>query len=380
MISIFCVLLCIIMEEIKKLYPLSFMPIGETFAWGGSTLTKKYEKEFVESDDQGNEKLLAKGSNVAESHEIADLGYRDSQIKSGWLAGNTISEIMDIYVDRIVGESVFKFFGRQFPVGVKFIDASGKIPLQVHPDDEIAAERYDFLGKAKLWYVVDAKPGSKVYMGFKKDAEVTEFYNRCFDGQLDDMLNVITPKKGDYYMIEPGTVHSASDGVILLEVSEASPLDFCLSGWGKEVPADEFDSALSIVEAMDFINYSAHKESEAPQQDASGLTRRLTKRQEFTVNEITLTDPLHIFTDRADSFTLYTCIDGEASIQIRNDNDMDSYILTAGSTMLVPAEIEDFFLVPRQSGTVLIEALVEAEELPDRYIDPNAEEKLPEDE
>ena len=36
-----------------------------------------------------------------ESFELADLGYRDSLIREGWLASNSISELMDTYMDRI---------------------------------------------------------------------------------------------------------------------------------------------------------------------------------------------------------------------------------------------------------------------------------------
>ena len=358
------------MEEIKKLYPLGFLPIGETFGWGGNELAERYDKKFVVSDDQGNERRLEKGVNVAESLEIADLGYRDSQVKEGWLAGNSISEIMDMYLDRVVGENVFEYYGRQFPVGVKFIDARARIPLMVNPDDETAAQRYDFLGKAKLWYVVDAKPESRIFLGFAKEADVQEFYAGCPDGSVEKMLNVIHPKKGDSFIIEPGTVHAA-EGVLLLEVSEASPLDFCLSGWGKEVPEDEFDSSLSLVEALDFIDYKAYR---APENSDGKLVRR----REFTVTELNLKDPLHIIGEEAGSFAIYTCISGEASVQVPGENkSMDSFILPSGGTILVPAEVDDFYLAPRQSGTVLIETMVDHFEEEDGYIDTSVEPQLP---
>ena len=358
------------MEEIKKLYPLRFLPIGETFSWGGKALAERYDKRFVESDDQGNEKRLEKGVNVAESHEIADLGYRDSQVKDGWLAGNALSEIMDMYLDRVVGENVFEYYGRQFPVGVKFIDARGRIPLMVHPDDETAAQRYDFLGKAKMWYVVDARPESKIFLGFEKDANVQDFYAGCLDGSVEKMLHTEHPQKGDSFIIEPGTVHAA-EGVLLLEVSEASPLDFCLSGWGKEVPEDEFDSSLSIVEALDFIDYKAYK----AQKPSGG---KLAKRREFTVTGLDLKDPLHIIGEEAGSFAIYTCIEGEASVQVPGeDKSMENYIISAGETVLVPAEVDDFYLVPRQGGTMLIETMVDRFEEEDEYIDPSVEPQLP---
>ena len=360
------------MEEQKKLYPFKFLPIGETFAWGGDVLARKYRKSFVVSDDQGNEKKLDKGVKVAESHEIADLGYRDSQIKEGWLAANTLSEVMDMYMDRVVGENVFEYYGRQFPVSVKFIDAEGRIPLMVHPDDEIASQRYDFLGKSKLWYVVDARPGSRVYMGFNRDADASDFYAGCLDGNVEGLLNVIEPRKGDFWLIKPGTVHAASDGVLLLEVSEASPLDFCLSGWGEDIPEDEFDPSLNAVEALDFINFKKYE----PEEPVAG---KLAKTRQFTVTRIDLNDPLRINSGESGSFTIYTCISGEASIRLKAGDDAEKWSLSAGETVLMPAEIEEFFVVPMMRGTVLVETIIEPVPEEDGYIDPDVEPQLPEE-
>ena len=58
------------MTEERKLYPLRFCSILDEYVWG--------KDEFI----------------------LADLGYRDSLVKDGWLAANTISEVMDTYLDR----------------------------------------------------------------------------------------------------------------------------------------------------------------------------------------------------------------------------------------------------------------------------------------
>ena len=358
------------MEEPKKLYPFKFLPIGESFAWGGNDLERRFGKTFVQNDTQGKTRRMEPGGRVAESHEIADLGYRDSQILDGWLAGNSLSEVMDMYLDRITGEKVFEYYGRQFPLGVKIIDAEGRIPLMVHPDDTVAAQRYDFLGKAKMWYVLDARPGARIWMGFRKDTDARELYAGCQDGKVEGLLNVIEPGKGDCFHILPGTVHAAS-GVLLLEVAEASPLDFCLYGWGDEVAEEEFDSALGLVEALDFIDYKAYKPaSEAPE-------GKLVKSPEFTVTRLDLKDPVHILGGENGSFSIYTCLEGEASLQVPAPGGMESTALRTGETVLVPAEVDDFYLAPRQSGTVLVEILTERDEEPDAYIDPAAEPELP---
>lgn len=358
------------MEEPRKLYPFKFLPIGESFAWGGRQLEYKYGKIFVESDPQGRLKKLPAGSPVAESHEIADLGYRDSQIREGWLAGNTLSEVMDMYLDRIVGEKAFAWYGRQFPISVKLIDAEGSTPLMVHPGDEAASQRYDFLGKAKMWYVLETRPGARVWMGLGRDSDAGELYAACLDGSVERLLHAVEPHPGDCFDIRPGTVHAA-EGVVLLEVSEASPLDFCLHTWGEEPSDEEFDSSLGIVEALDFIDYKAFKPSGAAPEG------KLVKNPEFTVTKMDLKDPVHILAGDSGSFAVYFCEAGEASIQVPVAGGMESTVLTPGETVLVPAEIDDFYLVPRQAGTVLVEILVEREEEPDAYIDPSAEPELP---
>lgn len=331
------------MEENKKLYPFKFIPIEDEYPWG------------------------------KEVFGLADLGYRDTQILNGWLSCNSINEVMDMYVDRVVGENVFEFFGRQFPVGVKYIDAVGRMPLIVHPDDEVAGQRYDFLGKTKLWYVLDAKPGARVCIGVKEETSVADFYSACVDGSAEALLKAFEPKAGDFFVIEPGVPHCAAGGVKILEIGEASPLDFCLTNWGEEVPENEFDSSLNIVEALDFIVLKPCGQYVAPEQK-----NRLVSRQEFVVTRLELPDPVHIIGNEATSFAVYNCVSGEASVQFKAENgEVESVIVAQGDTVMVPAEVDDFIIVPRQSGTVLLETMVERKPEEDGYIDPEAEPQLP---
>ena len=171
----------------KKLYPLKFIPVASRRPWGGCALVNELGKKFVESDDEGNETVLGSDVLIGESWELADMGVEDSVVAEGWLAGNTIGEIMETYLERLVGENVYNFYGRQFPLLIKFLDINDKLSVQVHPDDEVAAERYDSLGKAEIWYVMDAKPGAKMYCGFKRDLSAQEFYDRCKNGTVDEV-------------------------------------------------------------------------------------------------------------------------------------------------------------------------------------------------
>ena len=342
-------------------------------------------KRFVECDKDGNETVLGAGTLIGESWELADMGQEDSVVAEGWLAGNTISEVMETYLERVVGEKVYNYYGRQFPLLIKFLDIQNKLSVQVHPDDEIAAERYDALGKAELWYVMDAAPDARIYCGFNKEMTAQEFYDRCNNGTVLDVLNVITPRKGDVIQIKPGTVHAADGGILVAEIQESSILGFRLYDWGRESdPATARPTHLE--EGIDVIDYNVFDNSlyrkgplwgdEAAHEH--GPVVSLAEGPEFNVSKLILTDPLHIYTEKFESFIVYICVEGAASVQIPATKEngeayMENYEFVKGETILIPAELPDFYLVPRDPSTVLLEAVVQPEDQLDNYIDPDTE-------
>ena len=418
----------IIME--KKLYPLKFIPVASRRPWGGNALVSELGKRFVECDEDGNEVPVPSDELIGESWELADMGIEDSVVANGWLAGNTISEIMETYLERVVGEDVYNYYGRQFPLLIKFLDINDKLSVQVHPDDEVAAERYDSLGKAEIWYVMDAKPGAKMYCGFTREVSAQEFYDRCHNGTVEEILNVIEPRKGDVIYITPGTVHAADGGLLIAEIQESSDMTFRLYDWGREFnPATARKTHLD--EAIDVIDYRAfdaglyrkgplwgeeashqpcraamcscgcgedcdcgcqdggecHCEEEGHEchchghnhhHEEGGVVETLVESPQFNVSKLNLSDPLHIYTEKFESFIVYICLEGAASVQIPSVKEngeafMDNYEFAKGETILVPAEMPDFYLVPRDRSTLLLEAVTRPVEEQDQYIDPDTE-------
>jgi len=387
----------------KKLYPLKFVPVPSVRPWGGNALVNDLGKSFVECDDEGNETVLGADVRIGESWELADMGKEDSVVTNGWLTGNTISELMETYLERIVGEQVYNYYGRQFPVLIKYLDINDKLSVQVHPDDGVAAERYDALGKAEIWYVMDAKPGAKMYCGFTRDVTAQEFYDRCKNGTVDEVLNVITPKAGDAIYITPGTVHAADGGLLIAEIQESSDMTFRLYDWGREFDPDAARE-IHLEEAIDLIDYRAfdfglyrkgplwgdeassepcgmctcHCHDGHHHSDEGGVVETLVESPQFNVTKLNLSDPLHIYTEKFDSFIIYMCIEGAASIQVPSVKEggeafMDNYEFKKGETILVPADMPDFYLVPRDRSTQLLEVVTRPQEEVDDYIDPSTE-------
>ena len=372
------------METKKQLYPLKFIPIPSKRVWGGSNLIKKLGKEFYEAGEDGSERKLTADEAIGESWEIADMGVQDSVVANGWLAGNTISELMETYLDRIVGEDVYNRYGRQFPLLIKFLDIQNKLSVQVHPDDEVAEQRYDSLGKSEIWYVLDAAEDAKVYAGFNREISAQELYDRCHNGTVEEVLNVLHPKKGDAIRIVPGTIHAADGGLLIAEIQESSDLTFRLYDWGREFNP-KTARKMHLDEAIDLINYSKFDESlfiKGPlwgdKYRNDSPVRELAKCPQFTVNEMKVSTPLQISKEKFNGFLIYMCIEGGASIQVsvpdgKGGRTTESTEVHKGDTVLVPADMPDFTIVPTERDTLLVEAMVERQEEVDSYINPGTE-------
>ncbi len=268
---------------------------------------------------------------------LADLGVVDSTVVGGWLGGNTISDVMQTYLDRVVGDAAFEYYGTQFPLMVKILDVKGRSSLHVNPDEQTAAQRYDAFGKTALWHVLEAGSESKLYLGFRRDVSAEEFYRKCKDGSVEELLNIVRPKAGESYLVHPGLVHAASR-VKLLEIAESSECWFRLHDWGSTERENHLE------EAFDLIDFRACESLPS-------------KTELFTVNDLSLEDELTIDPGLSDSFRLFSCVKGSATLV---NEEGERYPLKAGEVILVPSEHGKISIVPEEGGAHILESLYES--------------------
>ena len=270
-------------------------------------------------------------------YRIADLGFVDSMASEGSLKGNTLSDIMQTYLEQVVGETSFEWYGTQFPVLVKRLHVKGRTSLHVNPDDESAEQRYDAFGKTALWYVEAAGPKARLYLGFKRPVTAEEFYNACREGSVEKLLHAVHPEPGEAYLITPGLVHAAQD-VTLTEVAESSELWFRLHDWNRQ------DREIHLEEAFDLIDFKA-KAFAVPQGDILAVT------PQFTVHKIALDQALKSHRDTEDTFLIYLCLSGSLTVNVGEKN----WNAGAGDLVMLPSDVTDFFLLPAAKDTVLFE-------------------------
>ena len=134
-----------------KLYPLKFKPILKDKIWGGPKLRDVLGKNA--SDKAG------------ESWEISGFEGDISVAENGFLAGNSLQELTEIYMGDLLGDSIYERFGMEFPLLIKFIDATDILSVQVHPGDALAKERHNSYGKTEMWYIVESDKGQLI-VGF----------------------------------------------------------------------------------------------------------------------------------------------------------------------------------------------------------------------
>lgn len=297
--------------EAKKLSPMKFLPEQQEMPWGSL------------------------------EYKLADLGFADSLAVEGWLSGSNLSDIMQTYLERVAGEASFAWYGTQFPLLVKRLQVRGRTSLHVNPDDEAAAQRYDAFGKTALWYVEAAGPSARLYLGFKRAVSAAEFYAACQDGTVEPLLHSVRPKAGDRYLIRPGLVHAAQD-VTLVEVAESSELWFRLHDWGAT------ERELHLEEGFDLVDFSAWRKSDT----AAGDT---VVTDAFTAHFLPLDQALQSRRETEDSFFLYVGLRGAAQLQAGGA----AYGIRPGDAVLVPAEVNEFLLLPSAPDTFLLELHIE---------------------
>ena len=116
----------------------------------------------------------------------------------------------------------------EFPLLVKIIDAQDDLSIQVHPDDAYAnVHENGAMGKTECWYVLKAEEGASIIIGHNAKTP-EELRAMITDGRFSDLIREIPVKAGDFFQIEPGTVHAIKRGTMLFETQESSDVTYRL--------------------------------------------------------------------------------------------------------------------------------------------------------
>lgn len=320
----------------SELYPLKFEPLLKEKVWGGNKLVTGYNKK-------GNPSLK-----YGESWELSAVSDNLSVVSNGFLAGNNIEELIEVYMGDLTGDTVFDKFGNEFPLLIKFIEAREDLSIQVHPDNAVARERHKAYGKTEMWYILESEENSKIYTGFRNNINKEVYLDALGAGELDRLMNIENPSAGDAFFTPAGRIHSIGAGILLVEIQQTSDITYRIYDWNRMgyngQPRElHNDLALDVIDFNESVNNKISKEL------VLNRTENLVSCEFFTTNLINFNKPVVKDYNLFDSFVIYICINGE--LMIRYDGKSEPVI--RGETVLLPAMIKDVLLEPLMESTVL---------------------------
>ena len=327
----------------SELYPLKFETLLKEKVWGGNALVTKFNKKATGSP------------HIGESWELSAVANNQSVISNGFLAGNNIEELIEVYMGDITGDSIFEKFGNEFPLLIKFIEAQEDLSIQVHPNNELARKRHSAYGKTEMWYILECKESSKIYTGFK-DGVTREIYEKAVrNGGIEKLLNVEIVEAGDTFFTPAGRVHAIGAGIVLVEIQQTSDITYRIFDWNRKSSGKE-KRELHTDLALDAIDFSQTGKNKIRLDPVLNKTENLVNCEFFNTNIILFNNTIDKDYLTIDSFVVYICLEGEFSLCW----DGNSEKVTKGETVLLPAMIKEVSLKPMRE-TRLLEVYINSE-------------------
>ena len=372
-------------------YPLLLRPVILEKVWGGrrlESLGKTLEKP---------------GAKYGESWELADMASTSASgagggavrtlIANGELRGRTLGDARAAWGAGLLGLRGTGFPAREsgvidvgstingakthglespchenrdFPLLIKFLDASENLSVQVHPSPEYAASHAGALLKTECWYIIDAEPGAVIYKGLRPEVTREEFTRLARSGvaggrDLVDAMVALPAVPGECHNLPSGTVHALGAGVLVAEVQTSSDTTYRLYDWGRTGRALHVEESIACASFPGETAHNALLRGMTVARCEQGKTSaRLVTTEFFTVDELrpAVGDVLSVeaILGAGGACVAIVVLDGEC--ELVDGRAFQPVALKRGDTALIPAGIGPQTLLAAGSGLRVLAARV----------------------
>lgn len=318
------------------LYPLTFKPILKSVIWGGSQICPF---KGITPTEEG----------VGESWELSHVDDNFSVVAEGELANKSLNELIKEYGKELVGGKVMERFGSRFPLLIKFIDARDNLSIQVHPDDELAKVRHNSFGKTEMWYVIKADKGASLYSGFSQQIDKEEYVKRVENNTIMDVLKKYDVSEGDVFFLPAGRVHAIGAGCFIAEIQQTSNITYRIYDYNRK-DKNGNTRELHTELAKDAIDYTLYPDYRTHYKAHTNATVNLADCKYFTTNLIELDTVMVRDFEELDSFVVYICMEGSATLRDSNGYEIRIH---QGQTALIPANNKTVAIIPAPKAKFL---------------------------
>ncbi len=296
-------------------------PVFKSMLWGGERLHTEYGYDLPDA-------------HTGECWAISAHKSGDCRIKSGSLKGKSLSSLWENHRELFGGMP-----GDTFPLLVKIIDAKEDLSIQVHPDDTYAGEQEQgALGKTECWYILDCPEDGTLVIGH--NARNREELERMItENRWEELIRRRPIQRGDFFQIEPGTVHAIKAGTMLLETQQSSDITYRLYDYGRLEHGKP--RQLHIARSIEVIRCPHEDTPISGKVTDYGDCRveELIRSRYYTINKLSLKGRHEFLQDQ----------------RFRNVSVVDGKGLIDG----IPVKKGDHFILPADYGTYLLEGELE---------------------
>lgn len=291
-------------------------PVFKSMIWGGDRLKTQFGYQIP--DDY-----------TGECWAISAHKNGDCRIKNGIFAGERLSRVWEDHRE-VFGNVA----GNEFPLLVKIIDAKKDLSIQVHPDDAYA-KRFEngALGKTECWYILDCPQDGQIVIGHNATNK-EELKDMISQDRWQELIRLKPVKAGDFFQIEPGTVHAIKAGTLLLETQQSSDVTYRLYDYGRLDNGKPRE--LHIRQSIDVITCPHRDVPTGGREEEDGdciITELITCRY-YTVRKLKLNGEKEFVQDQA--FMNISIISGGGEI--------DGQPVKKGDHFIIPADYGTFRL------------------------------------
>lgn len=320
----------------SQLYPLKFKPQYFSKIWGGKKIRDVLGFKSPAGEPTGEAWLL---SGVEE---------KESVVENGFLSGNNINELVEVYMSDLVGDHSYEKYGNEFPVLLKILDTNDWLSVQVHPGDDLAMKRYGTYGKSEMWYIMEAEKDARLVGHIRGIPNREQLKRHVNEGKVREILQYEPVEKGDSFFIPAGRVHALGPGIMLAEIQQTSDITYRIYDWDR-IDAAGFRRELHTEEALDAVDYKIKTEARTNTETEKNETAGIVTCPHFTVNMLDLDKPLRKDFSELDSFVIYLCAEGAAKISTPSGEAS----LRRGELVLIPAINDAVDLFPDRNSALL---------------------------
>jgi len=233
----------------------------------------------------------------------------------------------------ILGEAT-KRFGTEFPIRFDFLDTmdGGNLSVQCHPTNEYIKKHFgENFTQDETYYILDAEPDAKVYLGLQESIDAGVFRNtleesveKAIPVDIEQFVQALPAKKHDLFLIPGGTVHGAGKGNMVLEIS-ATPyiFTFKMYDWMR-LDLDGKPRTINIERAFENLDFT--RKGEVIKEEFISKPEMIENGEDWKL--------IHLPTHRNHFYDIHR-IEFSTSVEVKTENACHILMLVEGEQILL---------------------------------------------